>query len=63
MGTTERATPSVGGRPPPTTAEAGETSSASAAIGRKRFLIGAAIARNTGIAKRRIGLVPVIISC
>src|SRR6185436_9410419 len=64
MVTTERATPSVDGAPPPTMACTGpDGSRARLAIKRDGILIAAAIARATHIAKRWIGLVPAHIPC
>src|SRR5215213_7890930 len=68
MVTTERATPSVDGAPPPTMACAGTDSSgarlaARPTIRRDRIFIGAAIACAAHVAKHPIALVPGSNSC
>src|SRR5215216_4622872 len=64
MVTTERATPSVDGAPPPTMACAGTDSSrARLAIKQGRMFMGAAITRAAHVAKRPIALVPADNSC
>jgi hypothetical protein len=68
MVTTERATPSVDGAPPPTMACAGTDSSKARlairpAIGQGGMFIGAAITCAAHVAKRPIALVPAGNSC